>query len=76
MCVCVSRRGLLNKFLDIFRIGTFIDSTHMKLIEVIFYCYNALFLPFQQLLEGPMEVLLCEVSTTFVTASFISSILS
>ena len=24
-------RGSLNKFLDFFRIGTFIDSTHMKL---------------------------------------------
>ena len=24
-------RGLLNKFPDFFRIGTFIDSTHMKL---------------------------------------------
>ena len=28
--------------------GTFIDSTHMKLV------------PFQRLLEGPMEVVLCE----------------
>ena len=24
-------RGLLNKFPDVFRMGTFIDSTHMKL---------------------------------------------
>ena len=24
-------RGLLNKFPDFFRMGTFIDSTHMKL---------------------------------------------
>ena len=41
--------------------GTFIDSTHMKLhpFEVISSSCNAL-VPFQQLLEGPMEVLLCE----------------
>ena len=36
--------------------GTFIDSTH---IEVISSGCNVL-VPFQQLLEGPMEVLLCE----------------
>ena len=32
--------------------GTFIDSTQMK--------PNALIVPFQQILEGSMEVLLCE----------------
>ena len=26
-------RGSLNKFLDFFRMGTFIDSTHMKLLS-------------------------------------------
>ena len=41
---------------------TFIDSTHETLVpfEVISYGYNALVVPFQQLLEGPMEVFLCE----------------
>ena len=28
--------------------------------EIIFSGWNALIAPFQQLLEGPMEVLLCE----------------
>ena len=32
--------------------------------------------PFQRLLEGPMEVLCVSVSMTFVTASFISSVIS
>ena len=41
--------------------GTFIDYKHMKLpFEVIFSGCNALAVPFQRLLEGPMEVLLCE----------------
>ena len=40
---------------------TFIDSTHMRLpFKVIFYGGNALVVPLQQLLEGPIEVLLCE----------------
>ena len=47
-------------FLDFFRMGTFIDSTHMKLFEVISSGSNALDVPFPQLLEGPMEVFLCE----------------
>ena len=38
--------------------GTFIDSTLVP-FEVISDC-NALVVLFQQLLEGPMEVLLCE----------------
>ena len=45
-----------------FRMDTFIDSTHMKLyspFEVISSSCNAL-VWFQQLLERPMEVLLCE----------------
>ena len=54
-------RGAFNKFPDFFHIGTFIDSTHMKLVpfEVISSGCNAL-VPFQQLLKGPIEVLLCE----------------
>ena len=55
-------RGSLNKFPDFFHMGTFIDSTHIKLVpsEVISSGCNALVVLFQQLLEGPMEVLLCE----------------
>ena len=56
-------QGSLNKFPGFFRMGTFIDETHMKLyvpFEVISSGCNALVLPFQQLLECPMEVLLCE----------------
>ena len=45
------------KFPDLFRVGTFINSTHMKLYSS--GC-NALVVPFQQLLEGHMDVLLCE----------------
>ena len=58
---CIRRS--LNKFSDFFRIGTFIHSTYIKLypaFEVISSGCNALVLPFQQLLEGPMEVFLCE----------------
>ena len=49
-------------FQTFFRIGTFIDSTHETLVpfKVISSGCNALVLPFQQLLEGPIEVLLCE----------------
>ena len=55
-------RGSLNTFPDFFRTGTFIDSTHMKLVpfEVISSGCNAQVVPFQKLLEGPMEVLLCQ----------------
>ena len=52
-------RGTYDKFPDIFRMGTFIDSILVP-FEVIFFGCNALVVPFQQLLEGPMEVLLCE----------------
>ena len=51
-------QGSLNKFPDFFRMGTFIESTHP--FEVISSGCNALIVPFQQLLEGPIEVLLCE----------------
>ena len=40
-----------------FRMGTFIDSTHKVPFEVISSGCNALVVPFQQLLQGPMEVL-------------------
>ena len=55
-------RGSLNKSPDFLRMGTFIDSTHVKLVhfEVFSSGCNALDVPFQQLLEGPMEVLSCE----------------
>ena len=55
-------RGAYDKFPDFFHMGTFIDSTHEILVsfEVISSGYNALVEPFQQLLQGPMEVLLCE----------------
>ena len=56
-------RGAYDKFPDFFCMGTFIDSTYMKTIvpfEVISSGCNALVVVFQQLLEGLMEVLLCE----------------
>ena len=62
ICDC-NIRGSLNRFPDFFRMGTFIDSTtHGTLVpfEVIFSGCNALVVPFQQLLEGPMKVLLYE----------------
>ena len=43
--------------------GTFIDSTHVKLLspfEEISSGSNAFVVQFQQLLERPIEVLLCE----------------
>ena len=54
-------RGSLNKFPDFFRMGTFIDSTAP--FKVISSGCIALVVPFQQLLEGPMEVLLCHSKT-------------
>ena len=55
-------RGEYDKFPDFFRMSTFIDSTHETLapFKVIFPGYNALIVPFKQLLQGPMEVLFCE----------------
>ena len=49
-------------FQTFFRMGTFIDSTHMKLYPLRSNppSSNALVVPFQQLLESPMEVLLRE----------------
>ena len=64
VCMNIDRyyvRGSLNKFPDFFCMGTFIDNTHKTLVhfKVISSGCNALVL-FQQLLEGPIEVLLCE----------------
>ena len=61
----VSLHGLrrsLNKFPDFFRMSTFIDSTHETLVlfKVISSGCNAFVVSFHQLLEGSMEVLLCE----------------
>ena len=56
-------RGSLNKFIDFFRMGTHKTMyTHETLVpfEVISSGYNALVVPFQQLLQGLMEVLLCD----------------
>ena len=55
-------QGSVNKFPDFFRMGTFIET--LVPIEVIFFGGNVL-VPFQQLLEGPMEVLLCERVNVF-----------
>ena len=55
--------GSLNKFPDFLRMGTFIDSTHIKHLvpfKVISSGCNTLVVQFQQLLEGPIEVLFCE----------------
>ena len=54
----------MNRFPDFFRMGTFIDSTHtheaLVPFKVTSFGCNALVVPFQQLLKGPMEFLLCE----------------
>ena len=69
-------RSAYDKYPDVSGKGTFIHSAHRKTqvpFEVISSGYNALVVPFQQLLQGPMDV---SVSVTFVTASFISSVVS
>ena len=55
-------QGTYDKFPDFYRMGTFIESTHMKLVpfKVISSGCNVLVVLFQQLLQGPMEFLLCE----------------
>ena len=57
-------RGAYDKFPDFFRMSTFIDRqyTHETLVpfEVISSGCNAHVVSFQQLLEGPMEVIWCE----------------
>ena len=49
-------RRSLNKFPHYFRMGTFIDRTHETLVpfKVISSSCNALVVPFEQLLQGPM----------------------
>ena len=55
-------RGAFNKFPDFFGMDTFINRTHKKLVpfKVFSSDINALVVPFQQLLESPLEVFLCE----------------
>ena len=72
-------QGSLNKFLDVFRVGTFIDSTHIKLYSPskesppaamhLLYCLNNFW-------KAPWKSSCLSVAMTFVTASFISSIAS
>ena len=66
-------RGACDKFPDFFCMCTFIDSTHMKLVafEVISFSCNALVALFQQLLEGPMEVLFHLLKYLITTALLI-----
>ena len=71
-------RGSLNKFTDFFRMGTFIDSTHNETLVPL----QSNFLQLQSTYivpttsgrpHGSPRV---SVSMTFITASFISSIVS
>ena len=68
-------RGSLNKFPDFFRIGTFIDSTHMKLDFPSKYPPPAamhLLYRSNTFWKAPWKSSCVSVSMTFVTASFIS----
>ena len=61
VCVCVYKEYTIS-FQTFFCLGTFIDCTHMTTLlpfDVISSGCNALVVPFQQLLKGPLEVLLC-----------------
>ena len=72
-------RGTLNKFPDFFRTGTFIDSTHMKLKSPSKYTPRTamhLLYYFNNFWKTPWRSSSVSVSVTFVTASFISSIVS
>ena len=72
-------QGSLNKFPDFFPVGTFIDSTHMKLKSPskksllaamhLFYCSNNFW-------KAPWKSFCGSVSMTFITACFFSSIVS
>ena len=72
-------RGSLNKFPDFFRMGTFIDSTHMKLKSpsksspptAMHLLYRS-----NNFWKAPWKSSCVSVSMTFVTASFICSIVS
>ena len=55
-------------FPDVFRMSTFIDKTLVH-FEVISSGCNALVVPIQQLLEGPMEVLFHLHNCLITTAS-------
>ena len=76
----VELRGSLNKFPDFFRMGTFIDNTHMKPLvpsEVISSGCNALVCNrSNNFWKAPWKSSCVSVSMTFVTASFVSSIVS
>ena len=75
----INIRGAYDKFPDFFRMGTFIDSTHMKLYSPsreslpvamhLMYRSNSFW-------KVPWKSSCMSVSMTFVTASFISSLLS
>ena len=67
-------KGAYDKFPDFFRIGTFTDSTHMKLkspaaaMDLLYRSNN--------FWKAPWKSSFVSVPMTFVTASFISSIVS
>ena len=72
-------QGSLNEFPDFFRMGTFIDSTHMKLWSPSKYSPLAamhLLYHFNNFWKAPWKSSCVSVSMTFITASFISSIVS
>ena len=71
-------RGSLNKFPDFFRMGTFIDSTHMKLKSPSKYSPPAAMHLYRSnnFWKAPWKSSCVSVSMTFVTASFIPSIVS
>ena len=71
-------RGSLNKFPDFFRMGTFIDSTHRKFLlpskkspPAAMHLYHS-----HNFCKTPWKSSCVSVSVTFVTASFISPIVS
>ena len=71
-------RGSLNKFPDFFHMGTFIDSTHMKLWSPSKYSpLAAMHLYYSNnFSKAPWKSSCVSMSMTFVTTSFISSIVS
>ena len=75
MCLHMYLRGSLNKFPDFFIMALLLIVYTPVPFEVISFGCNALVL-FQHLLEGPWKSSRVSVSMTFVTASFISSIVS
>ena len=72
-------RGLFKKFPDFFRMSTFIDSTHMKLYSTSKLSPPAamhLLYRSNNFWKAPSKSSCVSVSMTFVTASFIFSIVS